>query len=137
MAGAAPSAVGAAGATAAAVTAAGATAAGATAAGATAAGEAQELARAEAAKTVTEAFRELRDKKRQANAPAQSAEKRLSKTELNRGRLLYPETHYWKPETREQCAEYKHFWQRASAAVATSGAFYHGPGKKARGTRRK
>jgi hypothetical protein len=29
----------------------------------------------------------------------------LSKSELNRGRLLYPETDYWKPVTRAACAD--------------------------------
>lgn len=29
--------------------------------------------------------------------------RRLSKAELNRGRLLYPETDYWKAKTREDC----------------------------------
>lgn len=29
--------------------------------------------------------------------------RRLSKTELNRGRMLYPETDYWKPTTRADC----------------------------------
>jgi len=30
--------------------------------------------------------------------------RRLSKAELNRGRLLYPESEYWKPTTRAECA---------------------------------
>ena len=29
--------------------------------------------------------------------------RRLSKTELNRGRMLYPETDYWKPRSRADC----------------------------------
>jgi hypothetical protein len=29
--------------------------------------------------------------------------RRLSKAELNRGRMLYPETDYWKPKTRADC----------------------------------
>ncbi len=31
--------------------------------------------------------------------------RRLSKSELNRGRLLYPETEYWKPRTRAECRD--------------------------------
>lgn len=31
--------------------------------------------------------------------------RRLSKAELNRGRMLYPETDYWKPKTRAECAD--------------------------------
>ena len=31
--------------------------------------------------------------------------RRLSKAELNRGRLLYPETDYWKPKTRADCVD--------------------------------
>lgn len=31
--------------------------------------------------------------------------RRLSKTELNRGRELYPEEEYWRPQTRAQCLE--------------------------------
>jgi hypothetical protein len=31
--------------------------------------------------------------------------RRLSKTELNRGRALYPETDYWKPRNRGECAD--------------------------------
>jgi hypothetical protein len=31
--------------------------------------------------------------------------RRLSKTELARGRMLYPETDYWKPKTRAECVD--------------------------------
>jgi hypothetical protein len=31
--------------------------------------------------------------------------KRMTKRELEIGRLLYPETDYWKPRTREECAD--------------------------------
>lgn len=31
--------------------------------------------------------------------------RRLSKAELNRGKLLYPETDYWKPTTRAECVD--------------------------------
>src|SRR5262245_22446485 len=31
--------------------------------------------------------------------------RRLSKAELNRGRMLYPETDYWKPRTRAECKD--------------------------------
>jgi hypothetical protein len=35
------------------------------------------------------------------------AVKRLTKEQLRIGRLLYPETDYWKPRTREQCASFE------------------------------
>ncbi len=31
--------------------------------------------------------------------------RRLSKAELNRGRMLYPETEYWRPKTRAECVD--------------------------------
>ncbi|AKF06479.1 sigma factor-like helix-turn-helix DNA-binding protein [Sandaracinus amylolyticus] len=31
--------------------------------------------------------------------------RRLSKAELNRGKMLYPETDYWKPTTRAECID--------------------------------
>lgn len=31
--------------------------------------------------------------------------RRLSKAELNRGRMLFPETDYWKPKTRAECRD--------------------------------
>jgi hypothetical protein len=31
--------------------------------------------------------------------------RRLSKAELNRGKMLYPEADYWKPKTRMECAD--------------------------------
>jgi hypothetical protein len=31
--------------------------------------------------------------------------RRLSKTELNLGRMMYPEEQYWRPETRGECAD--------------------------------
>lgn len=31
--------------------------------------------------------------------------RRLSKTELNRGKMLYPEQEYWKPRTRADCVD--------------------------------
>jgi len=31
--------------------------------------------------------------------------RRLSKAELNRGRAMYPEEDYWRPQTRGECAE--------------------------------
>jgi len=50
--------------------------------------------------------RRRRRRKRRERARARTISiRRLSKTELNRGRLLYPETNYWKPQTREQCAD--------------------------------
>jgi len=50
--------------------------------------------------------RRRRRRKRRERARARTISiRRLSKTELNRGRLLYPETSYWKPQTREACAD--------------------------------
>ncbi len=31
--------------------------------------------------------------------------RRLSKAELNRGKMLFPETDYWKPKTRAECVD--------------------------------
>jgi Sigma-70, region 4 len=31
--------------------------------------------------------------------------RRLSKAELNRGKMLYPETEYWRPTTRAECVD--------------------------------
>ncbi|HEX5658541.1 MAG TPA: hypothetical protein VFX59_15165, partial [Polyangiales bacterium] len=31
--------------------------------------------------------------------------RRLSKTELNLGRMMYPEEQYWRPESRGECAD--------------------------------
>jgi hypothetical protein len=31
--------------------------------------------------------------------------RRLSKAELNRGKMLFPETDYWKPKTRSECVD--------------------------------
>lgn len=45
-------------------------------------------------------------RKRRSRARARTISiRRLSKAELNRGRLLYPETDYWKPSTREECKD--------------------------------
>lgn len=45
-------------------------------------------------------------RKRRSRARARTISiRRLSKAELNRGRLLYPETDYWKPTTREECKD--------------------------------
>ena len=50
--------------------------------------------------------RRRRRRKRRERARARTISiRRLSKTELNRGRLLYPETDYWKPRTRAECAD--------------------------------
>jgi hypothetical protein len=35
------------------------------------------------------------------------AVKRLTKEQLRIGRLLYPETDYWKPETRSECSNFE------------------------------
>jgi hypothetical protein len=43
-------------------------------------------------------------RKRRSRARARTISiRRLSKSELNRGRMLYPETEYWKPQTRQEC----------------------------------
>jgi len=45
-------------------------------------------------------------RKRRTRARARTISiRRLSKTELNLGRLMYPETDYWKPKTRAECAD--------------------------------
>jgi len=45
-------------------------------------------------------------RKRRTRARARTISiRRLSKTELNRGRMLYPETDYWKPKTRADCVD--------------------------------
>ena len=44
-----------------------------------------------------------RRKRRDRVRPRTISIRRLSKAELNRGRLLYPETDYWKPKTRADC----------------------------------
>ena len=45
-------------------------------------------------------------KKRKSRGRARTISiRRLSKAELNRGRMLYPETDYWRPNSRAQCAE--------------------------------
>ena len=45
-------------------------------------------------------------RKRRTRARARTISiRRLSKTELNRGRMLYPETDYWKPKSRADCVD--------------------------------
>ena len=45
-------------------------------------------------------------RKRRSRARARTISiRRLSKTELNLGRMMYPETDYWKPSTRADCAD--------------------------------
>ena len=45
-------------------------------------------------------------RKRRARARARTISiRRLSKTELNLGRMMYPETDYWKPRTRAECVD--------------------------------
>ncbi|MEQ8454750.1 MAG: sigma factor-like helix-turn-helix DNA-binding protein [Sandaracinaceae bacterium] len=45
-------------------------------------------------------------RKRRSRARARTISiRRLSKTELNRGKMLYPETDYWKPRTRADCVD--------------------------------
>ena len=45
-------------------------------------------------------------RKRRSRARARTISiRRLSKAELNRGRLLYPETDYWKPKARTECKD--------------------------------
>src|SRR5262245_61905247 len=49
---------------------------------------------------------ERRRRKRRSRARAKTISiRRLSKTELNLGRMLYPETDYWKPKLRSECAD--------------------------------
>lgn len=45
-------------------------------------------------------------RKRRTRARARTISiRRLSKAELNRGRLMYPETDYWKPQSRADCKD--------------------------------
>ena len=45
-------------------------------------------------------------RKRRSRARARTISiRRLSKTELNRGKMLYPETEYWKPKSRQDCVD--------------------------------
>lgn len=45
-------------------------------------------------------------RKRRTRARARTISiRRLSKTELNLGRLMYPETDYWRPTTRAECSD--------------------------------
>ncbi|MBX3271572.1 MAG: DNA-binding protein [Sandaracinaceae bacterium] len=45
-------------------------------------------------------------RKRRTRARARTISiRRLSKTELNRGKVLYPEADYWKPRTRADCVD--------------------------------
>lgn len=45
-------------------------------------------------------------RKRRTRARARTISiRRLSKTELNRGKVLYPELDYWKPRTRADCVD--------------------------------
>lgn len=50
--------------------------------------------------------REQRRSRRKRDVRARTISvKRMTKRELEIGRLLYPETDYWKPRTREECAD--------------------------------
>ncbi|PKN39500.1 MAG: hypothetical protein CVU63_15680, partial [Deltaproteobacteria bacterium HGW-Deltaproteobacteria-20] len=50
--------------------------------------------------------REQRRSRRKRDVRARTISvKRMTKRELEIGRLLYPETDYWKPRTRAECAE--------------------------------
>jgi hypothetical protein len=45
-------------------------------------------------------------RRRRARARARTISiRRLSKTELNLGRMMYPEEQYWRPESRGECAD--------------------------------
>ncbi len=55
--------------------------------------------------TAVPARRRGRRKRRERARARTISIRRLSKTELNRGRLLYPETDYWKPSTRSECKD--------------------------------
>ncbi|MET0389839.1 MAG: sigma factor-like helix-turn-helix DNA-binding protein [Polyangiales bacterium] len=49
---------------------------------------------------------ELGRRRRRSRARARTISiRRLSKAELNRGRVLYPEEEYWRPQSRGDCAE--------------------------------
>jgi len=58
------------------------------------------------AETAERAPRTRSRRKRRSRARARTISiRRLSKAELNRGRMLYPETDYWKPKTRSECKD--------------------------------
>ncbi len=64
------------------------------------------LALAGAADTATEGEPGDGRRKRRDRARAHTISiRRLSKTELARGKMLYPETDYWKPKTRAECVD--------------------------------
>lgn len=64
------------------------------------------LARKEAQTADTAVTREQRRSRRKRAVRARTISvKRMTKRELELGRLLYPETDYWKPRQRAQCAE--------------------------------
>jgi hypothetical protein len=64
------------------------------------------LALAEACETETDTGTDTGRRKRRDRARAHTISiRRLSKTELARGRMLYPETDYWKPKTRAECVD--------------------------------
>ncbi|MEM1418161.1 MAG: sigma factor-like helix-turn-helix DNA-binding protein [Myxococcota bacterium] len=59
-----------------------------------------------AAEGETEKPRRKRNRKKRTRQRARTISiRRLSKTELNRGRMLYPETDYWKPKSRSDCKD--------------------------------
>jgi hypothetical protein len=74
------------------------------------------LARAKNVQTAeTAVTREQRRSRRKRAVRARTISvKRMTKRELELGRLLYPETDYWKPKQREECA--------ATGATAEEGA---------------
>ena len=64
------------------------------------------LARAPRPTADTAITREQRRSRRKREVRARTISvKRMTKRELEIGRLLYPETDYWKPRTREECAD--------------------------------
>ena len=60
---------------------------------------------AAAASEAAKPERQRNRKKRSRQRARTISIRRLSKTELNRGRMLYPETDYWKPKSRSDCKD--------------------------------
>lgn len=54
----------------------------------------------------TEDFEDIQDEGDDKRTRARTISiRRLSKSELNRGRVLYPEEEYWKPKSRAECVD--------------------------------
>lgn len=63
------------------------------------------LLREEAGEEEGEIGRDGRRRRRERSRARTISIRRLSKSELARGRALYPEEEYWRPQSREECAK--------------------------------